>query len=190
MCIDHCDAAAEPPLSFTTCLITVSVGATSLFVIVQVLCSPSARLTAPEVLQSPAMPIWVYPLGPPDSLTTYEPALSVRVVPASEPAKGLPLTSLPPLVMCIDHCDAVAEPPLSFTTCLMTVSVGPTSLFVTVQVLASPRANETLPFASHAPENDAAYAAGPPVSLTLYEPALTWPLECGVAASVRLKASL
>src|ERR671922_21902 len=156
MCIDHCDAVAEPPLSFTTCLITVSVGATSLFVIVQVLFSPSARLTAPEVMQSPAMPIWVYPLGPPDSLTTYEPALSVFVVPDSEPAKGLPLTSLPPLLMCIDHCDAVAEPPLSFTTCLMTVSVGATSLFVIEHVLLSPGASVTLPPESQSPEKLAA----------------------------------
>ncbi len=35
---------------------------------------------------------------------------------------------------------AVAVPPKLFTTCLITVSRGPMSLFVTVQVLACPTA--------------------------------------------------
>src|SRR2546427_153491 len=135
MCIDHSEAVALPPLSFTTCLITVSVGATSLFVIVQVLLWPGASVTLPLESQSPEI-VAVYPLGPPDSLTTRVPEFTVLVVPGdSAPANGLPLTSLPPLLMCIDHSAAVAEPPPSFTTCLITVSPGATSLFVIVQAL-------------------------------------------------------
>src|SRR6266508_4358840 len=151
MCIDQAEATAEPPSSLTTCLITVSVPATSSFVIVQVLLAPGLSVIAPDALQSPLI-VAAYPLGPSDSLTRYEPAATVLVVPGdSAPGNGLPLTSLPPLLMCIDQAEATAEPPLSLTTCLITVSVGAMSSFVTVHVLFSPGLSVTLPFASQSP---------------------------------------
>ena len=47
----HADAAADPPLSFTTVFTNVNDGATSSFVIVQVAVPPGAR---PPTLEQPA----------------------------------------------------------------------------------------------------------------------------------------
>ena len=53
MCMVKSLAVAVPPLSLITCLITVSVGATSSLVIVHVFVSPTASVTVPAVVQSP-----------------------------------------------------------------------------------------------------------------------------------------
>ena len=63
---------------------------------------------------------------------------SFRVVPVSLPACGLPVTSVEPLFTWIDHLSAVAVPPLSLTTCLMTVSDPTRRLFKYVHVQFSP----------------------------------------------------
>ena len=57
------DAAAVPPLMLTTCLITISFGAMSSFVTVQVFVSPT--LIEPE---QPAERLELYSVGP-DSVT-------------------------------------------------------------------------------------------------------------------------
>ena len=58
----------------------------------------------------------------------------------------LPLT-------CRVKASGAAVPPLSFTTCLMTISFAPRSLLVTVQVLLWPAATVTLPELSQSPLN-------------------------------------
>ena len=79
-----------------------------------------------------AYPDWVA------SSTLYEPALSVTVVPPSLPAKGA--FADPLLVTVIAKSEATLVPPLSLTTCLITVSCAAMSLFVIVQVRDSPAA--------------------------------------------------
>ena len=70
------------------------------------------------------------------SETAYAPGLSVTRVPASLPGKLAGLGAVP--VTVIVQLSAEALPPLSFTTCLMTVSVvGGTSSFVITQVFVS-----------------------------------------------------
>ncbi len=56
--------------------------------------------------------------------------------PFSLPSCGLPATSSLPLFRCSDQSLAVAVPPLSVMTCLTTLIVGATSLFVIVQTLS------------------------------------------------------
>src|SRR5207302_10031492 len=79
----------------------------------------------------------VYPARPPDSATEYEPGDSSRVVPDSVPANGA--CAAPLFVIAICQSPALARPPLSLMTCLMTVSrgaAGPAmSSLVIVQVL-------------------------------------------------------
>src|SRR5207249_2736673 len=122
---------AVPPLSFTTCLITCRTGCTSLFVTVQVFVWP----TAIEPAQSAESERPEQPGAP--SPPAEEPALAASVVPsgaapANEAVHGLvPVTDIVKLA-------ALAVPPLSFTTCLITCRIGWTSLLVTVQVLVWP----------------------------------------------------
>src|SRR3954452_22608062 len=66
------------------------------------------------------------------------PAGNVYTVPVSEPACGLPPTSLPPLLTCIEKSAAVFVPPLSFTTCLITRSVPVCCTSENVHVQFSP----------------------------------------------------
>ena len=53
ICIEKSDAVAVLPCLLTTCLTTVSVGAMSSLVIVQVLSWPTVTLSAPPASQSP-----------------------------------------------------------------------------------------------------------------------------------------
>lgn len=55
-CMVNCAAVLVEPTPLTTCLITVSWGATSRLVITQVLSLPAARVTLPVASQSPVMP--------------------------------------------------------------------------------------------------------------------------------------
>src|SRR6266571_1402445 len=130
--IVNMDAVAKPPLSLTMCLITINFGWTSSFVTVHVFVVPMTAVPVQSALYDAA-----YPDGP-VSDTSYEPAFSPTVVPDSAPwneaGEGLvPVTD-------IVKSPATAVPPLSLTTCLMTISFGWTSLFVTVQVFVSPTA--------------------------------------------------
>src|SRR5439155_10313360 len=120
----------------TTCWITVRCAGWSSFVIVQVFCSPAA-IVPPQSAESEA----VYPDGPPVSATPYVPAASKRVVPAALPTKDG--RAVPLLVTVIVQALGAAAPPLSFTTCLTTVSCGAGRLssFVRMQVFVSPRAS-------------------------------------------------
>jgi len=104
--IVHWSAVAVPPLSLITCLITVRVGVSSSFVIVQVADSPSASV--PEQL---APIVLVYPDGPPDSSTEYVPASTVMVVPGDSSPSKLLLDGFV-AVTSIVHWSAVAVPPL------------------------------------------------------------------------------
>ena len=70
---------------------------------------------------------------------------------AGAPGKGLPVTSVPPCLMCIVQAPGTAVPPSSFTTCFTTVRVGATSLFVMVQVLTWPVASVMSPPAAQSP---------------------------------------
>ena len=51
-------AVLVPASSLTTCLITISFGEMSSFVIVQVFCIPAATVTVPSAAQSPLIPVW------------------------------------------------------------------------------------------------------------------------------------
>jgi hypothetical protein len=55
------DAVDVPPSSLITCLITISFGATSLFVMVQTFSTPATTDTTPLALQSPLKLVCVYP---------------------------------------------------------------------------------------------------------------------------------
>src|SRR5215213_5486055 len=102
----------------------------------------------------------VYPDGP-VSVTLYAPASSVTWVPgASAPAKLSGESLAPPESRL--KLAAVAVPPLSLTTCLMTISFAAWSLLVTVQVLVWPLAMEP----EQSAEKLAVYPDGP-VSVTL-----------------------
>ena len=70
------------------------------------------------------------------------------VLPGNELGLGLPPVTF------IVNCDAVAVPPLSLTTRLITISRG-LSVFVSVQVFVSPTLSVTVPEVEHAPENPA-----------------------------------
>ena len=72
-------------------------------------------------------------------MTLYAPTeVSVFVTPGdAAPAKELPPWADTPLMVIVKAL-AAAVPPLSFTTFLMTVSVGGLSLFVIVQVALPP----------------------------------------------------
>src|SRR5919106_1595918 len=72
---------------------------------------------------------------------------------------------------------ATAVPPLSLTTCLITMSCGAMSSFVTVQVFVSPAAMVPLQSADRV----AAYPDGP-VSETLYGPGSRVTLVPGLSA--------
>src|SRR5438874_523616 len=117
MLIVKSPGTAVPPLSFTTCLITVRLAGWSSLVIVHVFDWPRASVTwwfsAPQSPENVAP----YPAGPPDSLIVYVPALTVFVVPASAPGK---LNGVGPAAPTVKS-DADAVPPLLFTTCLTTV---------------------------------------------------------------------
>src|SRR5207247_2512154 len=135
--IDQAPARAVPPLSFTTCLITVSVAVgTALSSLVMVQVFVSLRASVPV---QPTAPVLVYPATTASS-TLYgaRPGTSIRVplpLPGNEPV--IP----PPLAFCIwrEKLPARAVPPLSFTTCLITVNLaGGMSSLITVQVLVSP----------------------------------------------------
>ncbi len=52
------EAALVPASSLTTFLITISFAETSLFVIVQVFCTPATTVTEPSAAQSPLIPVW------------------------------------------------------------------------------------------------------------------------------------
>ncbi len=110
--------------------------AISSFVIVQVLLSPEARVTLPFELQSP-LKLCVY-MGLASSLIRYVPAERVYDVPGTTiPTAGLPVTSAPESFTCRLKEEAVAVPPLLFTTCLMTcrvaeIGVGGSAVTVTV----------------------------------------------------------
>src|SRR5438309_8740326 len=128
-------ANAVPPLSFTTCLTTVSVamvGALSSLVIVQVFCS--ARASVPE---QPTALVLVYPATEASS-TLYVPALTVTSVPAALPGNDGSATPL--LVTVMLKSAAFLVPALSFMTCLMTVRCAGWSSLVMVQVRRSPAA--------------------------------------------------
>src|SRR5207302_1145969 len=118
-----------------------------------------------------ALGLGVWPAGPPDSATLYEPTESVTFVPAALPGNGV--MGEPLLVTVICHAPASAVPPLSFTTCLITLSVavGVTlSSLVMVQILVCARAS--------VPEQPTAPVLLYPATVassTLYVPALTVP---------------
>src|SRR2546428_2361284 len=128
--IVNMDAVARPPLSLTMCLITISFGWTSLFVTVHVFVVP---MTAVPVQSAPYDA--AYPDGP-VSDTSYEPAFSPTVVPDSAPWNEAGEGLVP--VTVIVKSPATAVPPLSLTTCLITINLGWTSSFVTVHVFVSP----------------------------------------------------
>src|SRR5262245_932695 len=67
---------AVPPPVLVTCFTSVSVGAIAVLVIVQVTSAPSAMVTVSLVSGAPGQDHAdaVYPVGPPDSDKTYEPA--------------------------------------------------------------------------------------------------------------------
>src|SRR5215212_8535433 len=122
----HPPATAVSPLSFTTCLTSVSDGALSLLTKVQVTVSP--RLTVTEVtwvvpLSEQVSDVRVYPAAPADSDRLYVPAVLVASNPLSEPATEL----LPALSV---QALAAAVPPLSLTKCLTSVSDGALSLLM------------------------------------------------------------
>src|SRR5438132_3633721 len=128
-------ANAVPPLSFTTCLTTVSVamvGALSSLVMVQTFCSP--RASVPE---QPAALVLVYPATEASS-TLYAPAPTVTSVPAALPGNDGSATPL--LVTVMLKSAGLLVPSLSFMTCLMTVRCAGWSSFVIVQVRCSPAA--------------------------------------------------
>ena len=111
----------------------------------------------------------LYPVGPPLSVTLYVPGARVRIVPGnSEPAKAV--IGVPLFVTVIDQFPASAVPPLSLTTCLITVSwgAGGMSSLVTVHVLFSARAITPVQFAP----SDFAYPTTA-TSSTLYGPAFS-----------------
>src|SRR5437762_5017471 len=103
----------------------------SLLVTVHVLSSPTATVPV-----QPAEKLCAYPDGP-LSPTEYDPAFSATSVPGeaapgNEPGVGeLPVTD-------IVNAEAVAVPPLSLMTVLITCSFGWMSSFVMVQVFVSP----------------------------------------------------
>src|SRR5438132_5653635 len=104
--------------------------AMSSLMIEQVLVSPTPMRPLQPADRVLAYPVWHA------SSTLYEPALSVTIVPPSLPAKGADAEPL--LVTMIAKSEATLVPPLSFTTCFITVSCAAMSLFVLVQVRDSP----------------------------------------------------
>src|SRR5438309_5551708 len=125
-------ANAVPPLSFTTCLTTVSVamvGVLSSLVMVQTFCSPSA-----SVPEQPAALVLVYPATEASS-TLYVPAPTVTSVPAALPGNDGSATPL--LVTVMLKSAAFLVPPLSLTTVLITVRCAGWSSLVMVYVWVS-----------------------------------------------------
>ena len=125
-------ALAVPPLSLITCLITISFGAMSLLVTVQVFVSPMAIVP----LQS--ADFVAYPDGPGLRRRRCRRRRSTFVPGDSAPGKSP--GSCPGLDGHREVADALAVPPLSLITCLITISFGAMSLLVTVQVFVSPMA--------------------------------------------------
>ena len=127
----HAVAAEPPPLSLVTCLTSVSDGASSSLVMVQVFDWPSASATDPSEEQSPAItpeyPSW------PVSLTVCAPALTELAAPL--------VTELPSMKS--GKSATTALPPLSLMTIFVTVSDAPWSSLVIVQVSVSPLSTST-----------------------------------------------
>src|SRR5439155_11533483 len=110
------EASAVPPLSLTTCLITVRVavvGALSSLVMVQVFGSP--RASVPE---QPTAPVLVYPATAASS-TLYAPAVRRTSVPAALP--GNEGSAAPALVTVMLKSPGAFVPPLLLMTALITV---------------------------------------------------------------------
>src|SRR5688572_16686296 len=87
-----------PPSSFSTCLITIKVGAMSSLVTVQVQLSPGDRIPL-----QPSSKKGAYPAGP-DSSTLNGPASRTTLVPASLPGKldGLAFVPLTLIVQSLE----------------------------------------------------------------------------------------
>jgi hypothetical protein len=67
------------------------------------------------------------------------------------PVFGLPVTSVPPVRTCTLNELAARVPPSPLSTAVTMLSVGATSLAVTVHDGVTPTCIVTFPFAAHAP---------------------------------------
>ena len=77
--------------------------------------------------------------GGPAQVTLYWPAARPTCVPGDSAPGKLAGVGEPPVTVIVKS-DAVLVPPLSLITCLITISFGPMSSFVIVQVFVSPSA--------------------------------------------------
>ena len=172
-------AAAVPPLSLTTVLVSVSVPGWSSLVIEHVTVAPLATVTvAPDTVPPvQVQSLAVYPAGP-VSERVYVPADTATPVTAGVPVA--PLTpAVGPVAVSVQSV-ATAVPPLSFVTVLVSVSVAGSSSFVTAHVTTCPTAIVTAPSVTGtlAPppsvhvQSLPVYPAGP-VSESVYVPADT-----------------
>src|SRR2546426_5683101 len=115
-----------------SCWGRVRLGASSPIVIVHVFVCPTRIVPLQPIAE-----VCEYP-GRPLSDTLNDPWLRVTVVPGdAAPAKDAEGCTFVPVTVIV-NAEAVAAPPLSFTTCLITVSWGATSSFVIVHVFVSP----------------------------------------------------
>src|SRR6188472_722516 len=130
-CRLNAPATAVPPLSLTTVLMTVNVGF-FVFVIVQVLLSPTASVTVPSVAQSPVI-VTVQSAGtalplPSVSLTVCWPT-ATNCAPVVPPLPTLSAFVTPSILR---SKRSPAEPP---TTTLLTVRRGLSSLVIVQSVV-------------------------------------------------------
>src|SRR5512142_225600 len=138
--IVNAPAVAVPPLSLTTCLITISFGWTSSLVTVQTADSPTPSVTEVPSHDPPwhAHPSDAYPAGP-VSPSVYVPARKFAPL-AAPPA---PPIGVGPLALNAKSV-ITAVPPLSVMRFLTSFSCGAMSSLVTVQVFSSPTAIDPL----------------------------------------------
>ena len=139
---ENAEAAAAPPSSFVTVLTSVSFGAISLLLMVQVAFWPSAsvRFEPESVPAEQAQALAVYP-GTVASDSAYEPEFTEAPVTAALPVT--PEIVVGPVAV-RKTVLAANVPPSSLVTVFTNVSVGEISLSLMVQLADCPSANTKL----------------------------------------------